>query len=118
MTAASSLLESSLPLHRDLLERLRKDREDLDARISQVTEIIQRLETEARKAARDTNGKPPRRARGENAKLVAALFTTPSTALSMKEIAERTGMSFSSVQRVLKEGYVQGEDGLWRKTGQ
>jgi hypothetical protein len=118
-STTQSLVDPSIPLHRELLERLRQDRQELDGRIANIECVIQRLESESKKAARTSNGRAhgQRRAKGENTKLVAALFDAGiAVALPMKDIVERTELSFSSVQRVLKApDYVQGADSLWRR---
>jgi AraC-like DNA-binding protein len=112
-----SLFDNSITLHRELRARLEQDKTAIEHRIAEVDEVIQRLESEAKRAARSTNGKVQRRAKGENAKMISDLFSEPGIAMTMKDIAQNTGLSFSSVQRVLENsgGYVQAEDGLWKR---
>lgn len=114
---SANLLESTIANLRDLLGRLETEVTDRQERMLAVRGDIRDLESQLRRVA--ANGAVPktRRRKGENARAVAALFdANPNAALSKQEIADRTGISWSSVQAVLKKGgYHHGEDGLWRR---
>src|SRR5205807_281695 len=112
-SATPDLLEATVRHLRELLSKLEADRVTLDAHISEVRSHIAQLEDEG---SVGTNGVHRRARKGENARAVADLYdATPDGAWTKQEIAEKTGLPFSSVQAILgkDDRYVQGPDGLW-----
>src|SRR5262245_47110026 len=104
MNVLPGIFESSIGFHRDLLTRLEKERAEIDSRISEVRDHITRLELEAKKTSRLPNRNGAiRRRKGENARAIADLFTDDMIALTKQEIADKAGVPFTSVIRVLEK---------------
>jgi biotin operon repressor len=99
----------------ELLNRLRSDKEQLDARIKQIETDLIAL------GDRTIGTKGKRRKWGENKQLVENyLKSNPSRAFSVAAIATSIGIARSSILSTLKQlekaGFaIMNEEGLWQK---
>ena len=118
------LLDEAIRTTEELLDRLERERSGIDKRMTEIREHLRKL-LDQKSGQQSGNGAltGKRRRKGENARTILALYERdPNAALTKQEIADRTGLPFSSVQAILDkdDSGLSQEGGLWRrkKTGQ
>ena len=118
--SSPDLLEEAIRSAKELLDRLEREQSGLCNRIAEVKEHLSKLTAAKQQPAQSVNGDTStRRRKGENRKAIHALYETrPHAALTKQQIAEQTGLPFSSVQAVLERedsGFVMEGGGLWKR---
>ncbi len=119
-TLPLSLIEATIRNLRDHLQHLEAEKAALEQRAAEVRANIRSLEQQlslSPVSLAETDAPKARRPRGENLRLVKAVFAAaPEAAFTMREIAEKSGLTVSSVQSVLNRdgsGFHKGLDGKW-----
>lgn len=117
---STTILDESIRTTQELLERLERDRSDIDKRLTELREQLAtfRAAKECDPPAPRTAPAKGRRRKGENRRAIDAIYdANPAAGLTKQEIAEKTKLPFSSVQAVLDRdgsGYFD-EGGLWKR---
>lgn len=113
------LLDGTIVDLQDLLVEMMTQRDKLDAEIRAKQDRLRQWQARRAKLGAAIHGKgATRRAKGENERAVAGIYkqaNVPAEGLSVREIAKRTGLPWSSVHATLKrKGQYVESGGLWR----
>jgi DNA invertase Pin-like site-specific DNA recombinase len=124
------MLNDNISLDRETVEKMLQDlteseslliRESqaVDTRIKAIRQRMEILKAKLAAPVKGANGKTPRLRKGEGvAAILNILNGVDGLGMSQAQIAEKTGISGSSVYRVLTkytDKFVIGADNLWRK---
>ncbi len=110
------LIEATVADLNGVISRLVAEREDIDSRLEELRARCRDWEHILTKAGQ--NGHPRRRARkGENDRKIAKIYQErPGQGFTLPELAEITGISWSSIRNVVNKngnGKYEERDGKW-----
>ena len=110
---------------KDLLEKWRHQRDQLEGEMSEIDNLIKSAEAQLKGSFPTTSTATPtankgktRRAKGENLRIIREyMIGMNGTGATFAAISAATGVGFSSARAVIKNNpkvFSQGHDGLWK----